>query len=102
MIVLGVWLVLSITTGLLWAWWNRERPEPNQWSRYRGVMHLREHVDAAPPMDTAELAQHMRRDVIVSSAGVYLMWPPVQCVACKRMAAFVRRGVDGARCSSCQ
>jgi hypothetical protein len=98
--VAGIWLLVSIIAAGVWAWWNRNKNQPpDQWRRYRGIADLRERNDV---VDSALLAQQLRSGVLESSAGVFLFWPPIQCTACKRMAAIVRRGDNGALCSACR
>lgn len=98
-IVAGVWFSASIVTAIAWAWWSRKKNQPpDQWRRYRGVADLRAQNDV---IDSALLSQRLRSGILESSSGVFLFWPPIQCVRCKRMAAIVHRSDAGALCSSC-
>lgn len=100
---LALWLVASLVVGALWSWWNRERENgPNQWRRYRGVMHLREHTDPNPPIDTARLALWLRSGGETNSAARYSLPVSLPCSGCKRATMIVHRGVDGGvKCPSC-
>lgn len=98
----AVWITASVALGLLWSWWNREREnEPNQWRRYRGVMHLREQIDPNPPLDTARLTLHLRSSGHEGHQR-YSLAEPLPCTGCKRSTMIVHRGADGGvRCPSC-
>ena len=58
-----VWLAVSALTAFAAGAWvtRRKREAIDQWSRYRGVMHLREHVPEPEPLDTAHVVQRLRR-----------------------------------------
>lgn len=98
-----VWITTSLIVAALWSWWNREREnEPNQWRRYRGVMHLREQIDPNPPLDTARLVLYLRSGGQTNSAARYSLPEPLKCTGCKRATMLVHRGADGGvRCPSC-
>lgn len=102
MTCLVLWILAGSLLGLLWAWLSRERDRaPNQWQRYRGVMHLREHVDAHPAIDTAHLTLHLRSSGHEGHQR-YALAEPLRCSGCQRATMIVHRGTDGGvRCPSC-
>ncbi len=57
-------LLAGVVALALWVLWSeiRRMPRPvDQWSRYRGVMRLREEQRREPTINTAELTLTMKR-----------------------------------------
>lgn len=64
MMIFALWLLAGLTFVFFWSLtteWRYRDDKPDQWRRYRGVMHLRDHADPAPPMNTADLVQRLKR-----------------------------------------
>lgn len=59
LILLLLWGVLSVALVVRAA--LRDRPTTvDQWSKYRGVGHLRQSVDRAPVLDSAQIVQQLK------------------------------------------
>lgn len=63
-VVLVWWLTAGVFVAYFWAVTAGERKHPkppNQWKKYRGIMHLPARVGEKPPMDTADLIQALKK-----------------------------------------